>query len=153
MVCSIVPFNAFGDPPQLPTENEVEAYAKQDAEQVREQSDEFLRELAAFLPEPDRTVLKRPDLREFFVGTVREAYRQGVQGHVHESLLLRTRPWGVSLEAITAEVQLWHGDSDMPERAHYLNARIPNSKLHLLPGIGHLIPLHYWDSIFGIFVP
>jgi pimeloyl-ACP methyl ester carboxylesterase len=153
MVCSIVPFNAFGDPLQLPTEDELEDLAQQDAEQVREKPDEFLQELEAFLPEPDRAVLKRADVTAFFLATVQEAYRQGIQGHIHESLLIQTRPWGFSLEAIATEVQLWHGERDRPERARYLSERIPNSTCHLLADVGHLIPLPYWDKIFSIFVP
>jgi pimeloyl-ACP methyl ester carboxylesterase len=106
------------------------------------------------MPVSDREFFRQPSNREFFLATFREGFRNGPQGHIHENLLLFTRPWGFALEAIKAEVHLWHGESDTTvpvENAHYLSEHIPNCKLHLLPGVGHLVP-EIWDDIFRIFV-
>jgi pimeloyl-ACP methyl ester carboxylesterase len=155
MGSSPAPFNAFGEPSQLRTPEEFQSRAQTFAEEVRERPDEMYQEMLSSLPTSDCETLMRPDFRVFMIATFQEALRNGIQGYVHENLLLFTRSWGFSLEAITAEVHIWHGESDsnvVVDNAHYLNQHIPNSIIHLLPGIGHLLPLRCWEEICGIFV-
>jgi pimeloyl-ACP methyl ester carboxylesterase len=58
-----------------------------------------------------------------------EAFRQGGRGAAHD-LQLEALAWGVSLESITAPVDVWHGRDDTivrSEQAEILAAAIPGA--------------------------
>jgi pimeloyl-ACP methyl ester carboxylesterase len=70
-----------------------------------------------------------------------EALRQGPWGTVQDYRILGG-PWGFSLQEITKEVHLWQGDEDRivpPCQARWLADRIPDARLHLVPGQGHFL--------------
>jgi pimeloyl-ACP methyl ester carboxylesterase len=89
---------------------------------------------------PDREVLARADVRAILTNSVQEAFRQGPAGALHELGLL-ARPWGFRLEDIPTAVDLWHGRQDAtvpPAMGEFLAARVPNARLRLLAGEGHI---------------
>jgi pimeloyl-ACP methyl ester carboxylesterase len=61
--------------------------------------------MAASLPEPDRTLMKRPEIRDGFMACFRESCRQGPRGPVWDVALM-ARPWGFDLAAIKVPVLL-----------------------------------------------
>jgi pimeloyl-ACP methyl ester carboxylesterase len=69
---------------------------------------------------------------------------------------LLARPWGFSLEDITATVYLWHGEADRAAPAamgKYLASKIPNCLAKFLPGEGHTtLFLNHADEIFGVLI-
>ena len=92
------------------------------------------------LPEPDQAVLKRAEVQEWYLKTLREAQRRGPRGAQQDTALM-VGPWGFRPQDITMAVHLWHGEADreipmaMP---HYLAAAIPRSQTHFYPWEGHL---------------
>ena len=75
-----------------------------------------------------------------FQRTVAEACRAGLKGLI-ASVALQVKDWGFRLRDITTHVTLWHGELDtlvFPSSAHYTAANLPNHKLHMIPGAGHL---------------
>lgn len=99
------------------------------------------RRAIAQMPEADRRVMQRPEIRELFFGAAaRDAMRQGPKAAVHE-LALYTRPPGFELGDIKVPVSLIHGDADTNVPlcvAEYVAAQIPGATLKIIPGAAHL---------------
>jgi pimeloyl-ACP methyl ester carboxylesterase len=110
-------------------------------EAIRQDPEGSLAELSDELPEVDRQMLERPDIRAFLIETLQEAVRQGATGWIDDDLR-QVRPWPFRLDEIGGvEVRIHHGESDVLVPAHHakhLAERIPGSQLHLYPGEGHL---------------
>jgi pimeloyl-ACP methyl ester carboxylesterase len=93
------------------------------------------------LPEGDKAIVARPEVRDSLMAGLREAFRQGGRGAADE-LLLFVRPWGFRLEDIRAPVRLWHGEADTIVPAimgRHVASAIPGCRAELIPGAGH-----YW---------
>lgn len=101
----------------------------------------LIAQASSLLPEPDREIIRsEPEMQRNFVRGVREAFRQGVRGAYHESLLTIS-DWGFHLEDIQAPVLLWHGEADQNipvEMARYAVAAIPQCEAKFYPEEGHL---------------
>ena len=100
----------------------------------------FLGEFEKELSEPDRNTLADPEVRKIVLATAREAMRHGAAGVVDDSAI-QARAWGFDLSEIQTAVQLWHGDRDelVPlHHATYAADRIPNARLTVMEGVGHL---------------
>ena len=72
---------------------------------------------------------------------VAEAVRQGPDGLVAD-LRVAMRPWGVDLASITVPTTVWQGDHDRSIPAAWgelLASSIPQARLRLRPGEGHLM--------------
>jgi pimeloyl-ACP methyl ester carboxylesterase len=111
--------------------------------------------MAASFPEPDRTLLKRPEIRDGFMACFSEACRQGPEGAVWDVGLL-ARPWGFELATIAVPSRLWHGEHDgnVPVmHGRYLASAIPNCRATFYPDDAHLsVPLNHHREILGSFV-
>jgi pimeloyl-ACP methyl ester carboxylesterase len=80
------------------------------------------------------------DRKEGLATQMQEAYRQGVEGVYHDSLLIMRRPWGLNLDKIAVPVFMWHGIEDrlMPVAlAREFSKLIPGCEAHFIPDIGH----------------
>lgn len=104
---------------------------------------------------PDREVLARPALRGILRAAVREAFRQGPGGPVHELMLL-AKPWGFELEEIVTSLDVWHGRRDgvVPhEIGELLARRMPGARLNLIAGEGHVsLPVRH-GGLYSRFPP
>jgi pimeloyl-ACP methyl ester carboxylesterase len=111
------------------------------AEAISEDPEGSIAELSDELPEVDRQMLERPEVRAIFIETFREAVRQGATGWVDDDLRL-VRPWPFGLDEISGvDVRIYHGEADVLVPSHHakhLAEGIPGSRLHLYPGEGHL---------------
>ncbi len=99
-----------------------------------------LARLRRFLPEPDRAVLDRPELLEWFVMSNLEAVRQGTRAAGQESQLF-ARPWGFRLADVAAEIDLYQGEQDVnvaPAMGHHQARALGSCKAHFFPDEGHL---------------
>ena len=108
---------------------------------LREQPDRFFTQFAKRVGKWDRKILDAPGFRRSFEQHVIEAYRQGTDGHRDETELL-TSDWGFSLDGLEVRVDIWHGTEDRLaplDMAQALNKQIPGSRLHVVPGRGHLL--------------
>ena len=109
-------------------------------------------QMANMMPEPDRAILRQPEIRAIFLADAREAFRQGARGGIHEWRVY-SRPWGFRLEDITMPVHLWQGtaDKNVPlSMGHYQASAIPNCKATFYEGEGHLLIVTHIDEIAAI---
>jgi pimeloyl-ACP methyl ester carboxylesterase len=100
----------------------------------------------ARLPECDREVIRRPEIRAIFRESLIEAFRQGSSGFTFDLNLL-TRPWGFPLSEIKQPIAMWHGELDAFSNGRPLSQMIPNCKATFLPGEGHLVFFPHWKEI------
>ena len=98
--------------------------------------------MAASFPEPDRSLLQRPEVRDGFMACFQESCRQSARGPVWDVGLM-TRPWGFDLAAIKvtgaavarrARPQRSRGPWPLSRRRH------PDLPGHVLPGRGASVP-------------
>lgn len=108
-----------------------------------EDPDEVIEAMSAEMSEPDRALLKDPEFRATILEDMREAYRQGVRGHVLDGYIaMTTKGWGFDLRDITVPVHAWHGELDTfvtKAMANRLDTEIPNSHVRYVPEAGHLL--------------
>ena len=122
------------------------------ARAAKNPSGKFMDQMAKSMPEPDRAILRQPKIRAIFLDDVREAFRQGARGGIHE-LRVYSRPWGFRLEDITAPVHLWQGTADRnvaPPMGRYQASAIPDCKATFYEGEGHLLIVTHIDEIAAI---
>jgi pimeloyl-ACP methyl ester carboxylesterase len=124
------------------------------AYQVRRNPEGMLRRMIAALPDPDKAVLARPEVKTAMKDNVVEAFSSGSRGAACE-LLLYTRPWGFLLKDIATRVDLWHGEQDVsvpPTMAQYQAQAIPNCRAIFYPGEGHfsLVINHMEEILNGL---
>jgi pimeloyl-ACP methyl ester carboxylesterase len=121
------------------------------ARAAKNPSGKFIDRMAKSLPEPDRAILRQPEIRAIFLDDFREAFRQGARGGVHE-LRMYSRPWGFRIEDITMPVSLWQGtaDKNVPlSMGRYQASAIPNCDARFIEGEGHLVCVTHIDEIMA----
>jgi pimeloyl-ACP methyl ester carboxylesterase len=107
---------------------------------ARRSPERFLGEFEKELSAADKVAFSDPNVRSVVLGTAREGMRGGVAGVVDDSAI-QARSWGFDPGNIQPAVQVWHGDSDeiVPlHHATYIADKIPDAKLNVLTGEGHL---------------
>jgi pimeloyl-ACP methyl ester carboxylesterase len=107
-------------------------------------------QIGRLLSDTDRELLTGPDGRGVLASMV-EGVRQGGRAWNLESELL-SQSWGFDLERIPTPVVVWHGEEDLavpPDHARYVAEALPNGRLTLCPGLGHLgVAIRQLDGIF-----
>jgi pimeloyl-ACP methyl ester carboxylesterase len=93
------------------TPEELAAELGEEARMLRENPDEWYAGFAAEVPEVDRRVLKRSEVRAIAFEMFLEAVRQGAVGWVDDILRLG-RPWPFRLDEIGADVSFHHREED-----------------------------------------
>ena len=76
--------------------------------------------------------------------------QRGPEGYAHDLFLLYVAPWGFRPEEIQVPTEIWHGDEDAavsPRIADFFAETIPGSRLHMLPGAGHLLLWSHAEDI------
>ena len=105
--------------------------------------DGYIDALASQMSPYDQRILQQPAVRERIKAEIREAYRQGVEGHIVDSRLVMTgKGWGFDLGEIAVPVHVWYGEQDRlvtKAMAQYLVETIPTAQAHFLPDKGHLL--------------
>ncbi len=100
-----------------------------------------LKQMKQSLPEPDRAILEEnQDDGMALIDSMAESLRAGTQGIAHEWSLF-VRPWGFRLDAISTDVQLWHGEADTSApvvMGRQIAEAIPHCKVHFIAGEGHV---------------
>lgn len=122
------------------TAEELAAELGEEATMLREAPEEWYAGFVAAVPEVDRRVLERPEVRAIAIGMFQEAVRQGAVGWVDDVLRLR-RPWPFRSDEVVAEVSFHHGEQDTnapPQPAKELAERMPGSRFRMYPGEGHI---------------
>jgi pimeloyl-ACP methyl ester carboxylesterase len=91
------------------------------------------------LPQADKEILTRPDVRSMFALEATRLSRTTGRAAAQDFEVFFGE-WGFDLGAIGVPVHLWQGDVDVnvtPLHARVLHEQIPGSVLHELPGEGH----------------
>jgi pimeloyl-ACP methyl ester carboxylesterase len=107
-------------------------------------------------PEADQAVMADPEVRARFEAATRETIGRGPEGYARDLFLLYVAPWGFRPEEIAVPTQIWHGDADeavSPRIAEYFAETIPESRLHLIPGAGHLLLWSHTEEILTSLKP
>lgn len=122
--------------------------------QVRRDPEGMLGRMIGALPDPDKAVLAKPEVKTVLTDNVVEAFRSGSRGAACELLLL-TRPWGFLLKDIAVRVNLWHGEQDVsvpPSMGRYQARAIPNCRAVFYAGEGHfsLVINHMEEILSGV---
>ncbi|MFI0433157.1 MAG: alpha/beta fold hydrolase [Candidatus Nanopelagicales bacterium] len=94
-------------------------------------------------PRSDRELLARPEMRQMFVDDLLAAGRVSFRAMAYDAVLF-SRWWGFDVADIETPVFLWHGDDDLViplAHGERMAALIPNSRLSVVPGQGHLAML------------
>jgi len=93
-------------------------------------------------PEADRIALQSPGIRDIWVDSLLEAFRQGWQGYTYDTLLAEAKPWGFNLGEVTfRSIFLWHGelDKDVPiSMATATEAQLLHCRATYYPDQGHI---------------
>ena len=88
-------------------------------------------------------LLARPEMRQMFVDDLLSAGRVSFRAMAYDAVLF-SRWWGFDVADITTPVYLWHGDDDLViplSHGERMAALLPNSRLSVVPGQGHLAML------------
>jgi pimeloyl-ACP methyl ester carboxylesterase len=107
------------------------------------------------MPEADRELAVRPDLRALSLASVQESLRGGIDGYVQDELILTVRPWGFRPEEISVATHVWHGERDTLAPvggARYLAAAIPGCEARFFPEEGHNISARHGEEILETLV-
>jgi len=108
---------------------------------LRHFPDQTLDGMLRGLPEPDRRILSRREIADMLIAEARHASPTAARAAAQDFSLF-ARPWRFRLEDIAVPVHVWHGDLDVNVPVSHGRSqadRIPNAKLHLCPGEGHLL--------------
>ena len=118
-------------------------------EQIASDPEGMIDRLAAELPDYDREVVSRPEIRAELVASFGESVRQGARGWIDDDLAFASS-WGFDLADVGPEVRLLQGELDvLVPRAHceYLADKLPRATFELVPGAGHLLFDHWPDAL------
>jgi pimeloyl-ACP methyl ester carboxylesterase len=112
-------------------------------------AERFVDKLPASMPEPDRVLRLRPDIRETFLQAMRTVRLRDARAAAHD---FRTyaRPWGFSLRDIRTHVDVWQGvdDTSVPvSTAQWMADQMPDASLTLVDDAGHLLVFGHWREI------
>lgn len=116
---------------------------------VRKRPDRALQAVLAQASPDDRATLANPQIAAQIQGYRAEASRAGVRGLVREAQIL-VAPWGFRLADVKKELHLWYWDGDSivpPQMGRYLQAQLPRTVPHFLPGGGHFSLFRCWADI------
>ena len=97
----------------------------------------------------DKKIFSDAKVREMTRRSYQEAFRSGYKG-VELDLKLYTNDWGFNLKDIKSKVFLFYGEVDQNvslKMGKYYVSQIPNSKLTVYPGEGHLISRTHAEEI------
>lgn len=148
-------------PPSWYPDDELVALAAHDVDAARQVIRDYVAGLAADVdaaveamgkrPGPDRAVYRRPEVKEQFLATYREAFRSGAAGAVND-VLLGNLPWGFDLADVTVPVHWWQGTVDhltpssMVQRAVH---GLTNYRLTVFEDEGHAVGITHAEDIIS----
>lgn len=99
--------------------------------------------------ETDPDVVSDPVLRRSLFSVLHEGLRQGPMGVAWDNVAW-TGPWDVDLRDVRCPVHLWYGERDQmvpPAHGEWLRDHLPDARLVLYSGEGHLVPMLHWAEM------
>jgi pimeloyl-ACP methyl ester carboxylesterase len=106
--------------------------------------------------ESDRPALDREGVRERLGAMLEAAFSQGARGLAADIAGYCLRPWGFEPEEVEAKTLLLYGARDPlagPRHGRWWQRRLPNVRLEVAPGLGHLLVVPMWPRILAHLAP
>jgi pimeloyl-ACP methyl ester carboxylesterase len=101
------------------------------------------------LGDADRAVMSTLGSPSDAMALFTQAFTHGAHGVVADYVAL-AQPWGVTVDAIRVPMTVFHGDADSmvpPSHGEELAARVPDARLTVWPGDGHLGTVAHVDDV------
>jgi pimeloyl-ACP methyl ester carboxylesterase len=96
----------------------------------------------------DAAVLAGDGVADRLGAVLDRAVAQGVAGIVEDLAGYTLQPWGFEPAQVGAPVLLGYGADDAlvtPEHGRWYADRLPDAALEVVPGVGHLVVVPFWD--------
>jgi pimeloyl-ACP methyl ester carboxylesterase len=104
----------------------------------------------------DDTALTIPGARGRLTRMLQAAFAQGVIGFASDIAGYCLQPWGFAPEAVQAKTLLLYGSKDPvagSRHGSWWQKRLPNARLEVVPGAGHLLILSMWQRALSHLAP
>jgi pimeloyl-ACP methyl ester carboxylesterase len=104
----------------------------------------------------DTAVLETPGVRERLSRMLERAVAQGALGMAADLIGYGVQEWGFAVESAEPPALLLYGAEDAVagrRHAEWYAARLPDSRLEVVPGRGHLLAIPEWDRVLGFLLP
>jgi pimeloyl-ACP methyl ester carboxylesterase len=104
----------------------------------------------------DDTALTTPGARARLTRMLEAAFAQGVVGFASDIAGYCLQPWGFAPEAVQAKTLLLYGSKDPlagSRHGSWWQKRLPNARLEVVPGAGHLLILLMWQRALSHLAP
>jgi pimeloyl-ACP methyl ester carboxylesterase len=101
----------------------------------------------------DDALLERDaGLRARLAGMLDEALRGGAAGIATDLTAANVPPSGFDPASVRVPVHLWYGEDDpgvTPAHGEHFAATLPDARLVVVPGAGHLVPVTEWEQVLA----
>jgi hypothetical protein len=87
---------------------------------------------------------------------LRAAFAQGARGLAADIAGYCLQPWGFEPEAVRAKTLLLYGSHDPvadPRHGRWWQSRLPDARLEVAPGAGHLLVIPMWARVLSHLAP
>ncbi|HET9494380.1 MAG TPA: alpha/beta hydrolase [Chloroflexia bacterium] len=104
----------------------------------------------------DDAALARPGVRERLAAMLDATLAQGAAGMVADVAGYTLQPWGFEPEAVKAKTLLLYGSDDPvagPRHAQWWKKHIPDSRVEIAPGAGHMLVFPLWERVLSHLAP
>jgi pimeloyl-ACP methyl ester carboxylesterase len=104
----------------------------------------------------DEPALRTPGVRDRLGEMLRAAFAQGTAGLAADIAGYCLQPWGFEPEAVEAKTLLLYGSHDPiagPRHGRWWRERLPNARLEVVPGAGHLLLIPMWPQVLSHVAP
>ncbi|MBF4463190.1 MULTISPECIES: alpha/beta fold hydrolase [unclassified Rathayibacter] len=102
--------------------------------------------------EVDAPVLDAPGVRERLERMLQRAAAQGTVGMAADIVGYMLQGWGFAVEGVASPTLLLYGAEDAVVgcvHGEWYAARLPDSRLEVVPGRGHLLAVSEWDRVLS----
>lgn len=119
------------------------------AKQINSASEKIGDKFVKLLPKVDQAPFDNAQIKEMFIADVKEGYKQGGDGPARDDIIINNN-WNFDIREINTRFDIWQGDMDMNvplNQGKYQANLLPNSRLHIMQGKGHMGLLDEWANI------
>jgi len=113
-----------------------------------------VRKEAATTGGDDPGIIDDERVRAMLVASAHEVWDRGGEGTYEHSIAV-TQPWGFSLADVHQHVEVWHGTANheiLPAMAEHAARTLPDARLRLVDGRGHLLAFADWGEVIASIV-
>jgi pimeloyl-ACP methyl ester carboxylesterase len=105
---------------------------------------------------PDEAALETPGVRRRLGELLRAGFAQGTRGLAADIAGYCLQPWGFEPEEVEAKTLLLYGSRDPlagPPHGRWWQSRLPDARLEVAPGAGHLLVIPMWARVLSHLAP